>query len=171
MATNHSSVGKHTKSAEPKRGAAPTAPEETTVAIDAAEAPVASAPEEKTPVVEAPVVETVSEAPTSVVVAVQASAPAVLESVVSQEFSADIAFDATLWSKKVFELWSQSAQAFLDHAEQIAKAESFEEVVSLQSRFAGAQFEAFLRQSQEVMALAQRMASVSAAPLCGARAA
>ncbi|MCC3245360.1 phasin family protein [Methylocystis sp. WRRC1] len=173
MATQNSNAGKPMKSAESKpaetkREAPAAAPQDTTVAKDAiAEASAADAP-----VVEAKTIEIVSEAkapePTAVAIL---PTPVVAESVDSQEFSAAFDFDASLWSKKYFELWAENAQAFLDLAEQIARAKTFEEAAALQSRFAGERFEAFLRQSKEVMTLAQRMATVSVAPLCGARAA
>jgi hypothetical protein len=82
-----------------------------------------------------------------------------------ESVSATFEFDATLWSKKSFELWSENASAFLDLAERIVTAKSFEEILDLQSRFASARFEAFVRQSQELMGFTQGLAALAAAPL------
>ncbi len=84
----------------------------------------------------------------------------------TESLSASFEFDAALWSRKSVEFWAGNAAAFLDFAERIAAARSFEEVVDLQSRFASARFEAFVRQSQELMEFAKGMAVLSAAPLC-----
>ncbi|RTL85668.1 MAG: hypothetical protein EKK29_11450 [Hyphomicrobiales bacterium] len=87
----------------------------------------------------------------------------------AESFSASFDFDASVWTKKSFELWAENAAAFLEFAEHVARAKSFEEAVDLQSRFAAGRFEAFIRQSQELMEIARDMASFAAAPLCDAR--
>jgi len=177
MATQNSTAGKQTKSVESKTAEAKSveskveavAPE-TAVAIDA----VAEAPYAEPVAVEAKRVDAVAEparSGTSAVAVAVAPAPVVVESVDAQGFSAAFDFDSTIWSKKYFELWAENAQAFLELAEQIAKAKTFDEAVALQSRFASGRFEAFLRQSKDVMTLAQRMTSMTVAPLCGTRAA
>ncbi|MBL1255877.1 phasin family protein [Methylocystis sp. Sn-Cys] len=101
--------------------------------------------------------------------AVVAPPLAVIEEAVEtaqESFSASFEFDTALWSKRSLELWSENAAAFLGLAEGIAKAKNFEEVVDLQSRFASERFEAFIRQSKELMEFARSLAALSAAPLC-----
>ncbi len=85
-----------------------------------------------------------------------------------ESFSASFEFDTALWSKRSLELWSENAAAFVGLAEGIAKAKSFEEVVDLQSRVASERFEAFIRQSKELMEFARGLTTLSAAPLCDA---
>ncbi|KAF2990800.1 phasin family protein [Methylocystis sp. MJC1] len=85
-----------------------------------------------------------------------------------ESFSASFEFDTALWSKRSLELWSENAAAFLGLAEGIAKAKSFEEVVDLQTRFASERFEAFIRQSTELMEFARGLTTLTAAPLCDA---
>lgn len=101
------------------------------------------------------------------------SAPlAVIEEAVesaSEAFSASFQFDSSLWSKKSIELWAENAAAFLDLTEQVARAKNFEDIIDIQSRFASERFEAFIRQSQELMDFARRLATLSAAPHAGAR--
>jgi hypothetical protein len=81
----------------------------------------------------------------------------------AESFSASFDFDASAWSKKSLELWSENANAFLAFAEQLGKAKSFEEAIDLQSRFASERFEAFVRQSQELMAAAKTLTSFAPA--------
>lgn len=87
----------------------------------------------------------------------------------TEGFAAAFSFDTSEWSKKSLELWSEHAAAFFALAEQISKAQTFEEIVDLQSRFASERFEAFVRQSKELMDVAKNMASATAAPLCDVR--
>lgn len=176
MATQNSKAGKQSKSADAEREAPAQAPEDTTLV----DAPAAAAPAVEATAVAAAAVE----APVSPVAAAPAPKPAAeavevvskplatLEQVVestTEAFSASFAFDASLWSKKSLELWAESAAAFLDLAERIVKAQTFDEVIDLQSQFASERFEAFVRQSKDLMELAQSMASVSTAPLCEVR--
>jgi hypothetical protein len=97
------------------------------------------------------------------------SAPlAVIEEAVenaTEGFAAAVSFDTSLWSKKSLDLWSENAAAFFALVDQVSKAQTFEEIVDLQSRFANERFEAFIRQSKELMEVAKNMASLSAAPL------
>ena len=149
---------------------------------DAGEETLAAAPQETSFAAEAPV-ETVAPqaaafepvqpvAPASEI-AVSISAPlAVIEEAVesaTEAFSASLQFDTSDWSKKSIELWAENAAAFLDLAEEIGKAKSLEEVLDVQSRFASDRFQAFIRQSQELMDLARRVANFSVAPLYGAQ--
>lgn len=101
------------------------------------------------------------------------SAPlAVIEDAVesaTEGFAAAFSFDTSEWTKKSLQVWSENAEAFLALVEQVSKAQSFEEVVDLQSRFASERFEAFVRQSKELMDVAKNMAAVTAAPLCNVR--
>lgn len=150
MATQNTSVGKTAKPADVKRevpAAKPAqieveTPVETAATMDLAEQPAAP----KT----APVV---------------AKAAATEEAFIASSFK----FDSSDWSKKSFELWSENATAFLDLAEQIAKAKTLDEVVTLQTRFVNGRLDSFLRQSKEAMALAQSAFSLAATPLYGAR--
>ncbi|WP_442754992.1 phasin family protein [Methylocystis sp. JAN1] len=87
----------------------------------------------------------------------------------TEGFAAAFSFDSSEWSKKSLELWSEHAAAFFAFAEQLSRAQTFEEIVDLQSRFASERFEAFLRQSKELMDVAKSIATVTAAPLCDAR--
>ncbi|MCX7899591.1 MAG: phasin family protein [Methylocystis sp.] len=79
----------------------------------------------------------------------------------------DAHFDAAEWSKKTVELWSDHATAMVDHVEKIARAKSFDEIASLQSRYLSERFEAVMRQSCEFWTLAQKMIDFSVAPLIG----
>ncbi|MGJ0510373.1 MAG: phasin family protein [Methylocystis sp.] len=101
------------------------------------------------------------------------SAPlAVIEEAVesaTDAFSASFQFDSSGWSKKSIDLWAENAAAFLDLAEEIGRAKTFEDVIDIQSRFASERFAAFIRQSQELMDLARNVATLSVAPLCGAQ--
>jgi len=87
----------------------------------------------------------------------------------AEAFAASFEFDSGNWAKKSIELWAENAAAFLDLAEEIGKAKSFEDVIDIQSRFASDRFAAFIRQSQELMELALSTSTLSVAPLCGAR--
>lgn len=168
MATQNSNAGKQSKSSDAKREAPARTPEES--------------PSAEASAVEAYAVEAFQDqkaaepAPTPVPVTVErkpspqtAVVASVAESADAENFAAAFEFDAGLWSRKTFELWAENASAFLDFAEMIARAKSFDEVVELQSQFAGERFAALVRQSQELMEFAQSFASLSAAPLCEAR--
>lgn len=85
--------------------------------------------------------------------------------------SAAEAFDPALWSQKSIELWAENATALLDFAERFGRAKTIDEVTSLQSRFVSERFDALLRQSTELMTLAQRLFTLSFAPLSKAPAA
>lgn len=87
----------------------------------------------------------------------------------TESFAAAFSFDASEWSKKSLQIWSENAEAFLALVEQVSRAQTFEEIVDLQSRFASERFEAFVRQSKELMDVAKNMASVTTAPLCDVR--
>lgn len=115
-------------------------------------------------------VEAVAPEPAEIVDIVSTPLALVEEAVESatEGFAASISFDSSLWSKKSLDLWAENAAAFFDLAEHISKAQSLEEIVDLQSRFAKDRFEAFLRQSKELMDFAKSMATLSAAPLCEA---
>lgn len=146
---------------------------------DAGGETLAAAPQETDFAAGAPAVDTAPEAVSvdpvapATEIADSISAPlAVIEEAVesaSEAFSASIHVDSSDWSKKSIELWSENAAAFLDLAEEIGKAKSFEDVLDIQSRFASERLAAFFRQSQELMDLARRMATLSVAPLCGAQ--
>lgn len=156
-------AGKQSKSADAGQDFPVEAPAESILA----DAPAYDAPFAET--VASPTVldEPVRE-PAVEIVDVVAAPLAVIEEAVesaTEAFAASIEFDAGAWSKKSFELWAESAAAFLELAEQVAKAQSFEEVVDLQSRFANARFEAFVRQSQDLMGFAKSLATFSATPL------
>ncbi len=86
------------------------------------------------------------------------------------EFAAGIALDASEWSKKSFNAWNENATAMLDYAARLSKATSFDDVMSIQTRFFSERFDALSRQSAELCALGQALISVSAAPSFGARA-
>jgi hypothetical protein len=148
---------------------------------DAGGETLAAAPQETSFAADAPVVDAVESVALEVVQPV-APAPEIADSIsaplavieeavesVTEAFSTSLHVDSADWSKKSIELWSENAAAFLDLAEEIGKAKSFEDVLDIQSRFAAARLEAFLRQSQELMELARRMATLSVAPLCGAQ--
>jgi hypothetical protein len=87
----------------------------------------------------------------------------------TEGFAASFSFDASPWSKKSIDLWSENAAAFLALIDELSKARTFEEIVDLQSRYANERLEAFVRQSKELMEVAKNMAAVSAAPLCDVR--
>ena len=139
MAHTPYSSGKQTKPNAPKRDVAPPA-----------RPPVAAEP-----VVEAPVTTLAVSEPAPV------AAPAVAG-------PATETVEIT-WSLKPLDLWSENAAALLDFAEQVGKAKTVEEVMTLQSRFASDRYESFLRQSKEFMTFAQSFMIV-AAPPSGARA-
>ncbi len=136
------------------------APEEATRAEIPAEPALTQAASEPAP---APEPETVGIVPAPLALIEEAAESA------AESFSASFEFDSSAWSKKSFELWTENAAAFLEFAEQVVKAKSFEEAVDLQSRFATERFDAFIRQSKELMDIAKSMASFAAAPLCDVR--
>lgn len=179
MATQNSKAGKQSKSADAEREISVQAPDDTTLAVAAAaEATAAEPAMADAPVVEVPAALEAGApepqpAPAEIVsVEIVATPLAALEQAVeetTEAFTAAFAFDASLWSKKSLELWAENAAAFLDLAERIAKARTFEEVVNMQSQFASERFAAFLRQSKELMDVAQSMTNLSVAPLCDVR--
>ncbi len=146
------------KSAESKRSA--SAPAQS--AAVGAEAPSESVSAEST---------AVTETPTPAIVATPSTALAVAETKPAKSDAAEAAIDPTLWSKKSFDLWSENATAFLDFTERLAKAKTLDEITSLQSRFVSERLDSLMRQSTELMTLAQRLMSASTAPLYGVRAA
>jgi hypothetical protein len=122
--------------------------------MDAAQEP--AAPEPAAPVALAAEIVDIVSTPLAVIEQAAESA--------AESFSASFDLDMSAWSKKSLELWSENANAFLAFAEQLGKAKSFEEAVDLQSRFASERFEAFVRQSQELMAAAKTLTSFAPAP-------
>jgi len=78
-------------------------------------------------------------------------------------------FDPTLWPQKSIDLWAENATAFLDFTERLAGAKTLDEVTNLHSRFVSERLDALLRQSNELMTLAQRLLNISIAPIYGAR--
>jgi len=130
----------------------------------------ASSKSKSQPAAETPVVaETISEtAPAPV----KAPEPALATTTpqVAQEATTE-AFDAAFWPKKSFDLWAENVTAFFDFAERLGKAKNFDEVTSLHARFVTERLESAARHSTEWLTQAQRLASLSTAPLCGARAA
>jgi hypothetical protein len=133
---------------------------------------------------EAPVVESSAEAPAEIIAEPVAAEPiveiidivstplAAIEEAVesaSESITASFKIDSSTFTQKSLDLWSENANAFFDFVEQIARVKSFEEAVDIQSRFASARLEAFLRQSKELMESAREMASLSTAPLCSVK--
>jgi hypothetical protein len=177
MAKQSSNAGTQSKSTGAEQEVPAMAPVEATFAeAPAAEAPtieaIAAETRVESPNAETPVEEIASREPVAEIVEAAAGLPAVVEQLVestTEAFSASFEFDAGLWPKKSVELWAENASAFFELAEQLAKARNFEEVVELQSRFANARFEAFVRQTRELMDFARNMATLPAAPLCDAR--
>ena len=110
------------------------------------------------------------EAQTPVVVAAPSTALAISEPPKPAESEAE-GFDPALWQQKSIDLWAENATAFLDFAERLANAKTIDEVTTLQSRFVSERIDALLRQSTELMTLAQRLLNFSIAPIYGARAA
>ncbi len=80
-------------------------------------------------------------------------------------------FDPAHWQQKSIDLWAENATAFLDFAERLANAKTIDEATTFQSRFVSERIDALLRQSTELMTLAQRLLNFSIAPIYGARAA
>jgi hypothetical protein len=74
-------------------------------------------------------------------------------------------FDATAWPLMTLDIWNENAVALMGFAEEFGKAKSADEVMAAQSRFASERYESCLRQSKELMDLAQRLATAAAAPL------
>lgn len=149
---------------------------------DAGEGALAAAPQETSFAAEAPVEAVATDHVASEQAAPVAPAPEIVDSIstplavieeavesATEALSASFQFDTSDWSKKSIDLWAENASAFLDLAEEIGKAKSLEEVLDVQSRFASDRFAAFIRQSQELMDLARRVATLSVAPLCGAQ--
>lgn len=110
------------------------------------------------------------EAQTPVFVAAPSTALAISEPPKPAESEAE-GFDPALWQKKSIDLWAENATALLDFAERLANAKTIDEVTTLQSRFVSDRLDALLRQSTELMTLAQRLLNFSSAPIYGARAA
>jgi hypothetical protein len=109
------------------------------------------------------------EAQTPVVVAAPSTALAISEPPKPAESEAE-GFDPALWQQKSVDLWAENATAFLDFAERLANAKTIDEATTLQSRFVSERIDALLRQSTELMTLAQRLLNFSIAPIYGARA-
>jgi len=139
-----------------------------------AEAPVetmrADAPAGEEPAAELVSVSAASApAPAAEIVDIVSAPLAVVEEAVesvTEGFAASFVFDASAWSKKSLELWAENAAAFFSLAEQVAKAQTLEEIVDLQSRFAKDRVDAFLRQSKDLMDFAKSASTLSTAPLC-----
>jgi hypothetical protein len=110
------------------------------------------------------------EAQTPVVMSAPSTALAISEPPKPAESEAE-GFDPALWQQKSIDLWAENATAFLDFAERLANAKTIDEVTTLQSRFVSDRLDTLLRQSTELMTLAQRLLSFSIAPIFGARAA
>jgi hypothetical protein len=149
---------------------------------DAGEGALAAAPQETNFAAEAPIETVAAEAAGFEPAPPVAPAPEIADSIstplavieeavesATEAFSASLQFDTSDWSKKSIDLWAENAAAFLDLAEEIGKAKTLEEVLDVQSRFASDRFQAFIRQSQELMDLARRVATFSVAPLYGAQ--
>ena len=79
--------------------------------------------------------------------------------------------DASPLTQKSLEIWDENLNALMAHMESLAGVKTFEEAVALQTRFATQCFESFERQSRDLVALTQQLATVGVAPLCGTRAA
>ncbi|MGJ0394293.1 MAG: phasin family protein [Methylocystis sp.] len=127
-----------------------------------------AAAEASAPVAAEPPVEAAAPAAEPEITASVPAPLAIVEQMVdsaTESVSASFEFDAALWSKKSVAFWAENAAAFLDLAERIASARSLEEIVDLQSRFASARFEAFVRQSQDLMEFAKGMAVLPTASL------
>lgn len=149
------------------------------IPLDAGQAAPAEAPQEATRadilaevVAAAQAIEEPAPAPTPEIAEGLLAPIAVMEAAAdstAEAFSASFDFDTSAWSRKSLELWSENAGAYLDFAERLAQARSVEEAVDIQSRFASERFEAFIRQSKELMDVATAMASFAAAPLCDVR--
>jgi hypothetical protein len=133
--------------------------------LDDAPAAVTSAPEE-------PPLAANSSAPVVQAIPVDSVAPAALAEP-EEPFGAAAAFfiDATPLAQKSLEFWEENLGALIAHMENLAGVKTFEEAVTLQTRFATERFESFGRQSRDFAALTQQLASVGVAPLYGARAA
>jgi hypothetical protein len=144
MTKDHSDV-KKPRTVEPAhlKPVATPAPEETIVAAVEAE-----------PIVTAPVLKADVE-----------------ETVEPFGYAAGLFVDASPFAKKSLEIWDENLNAFLTHVESLSGAKSVEEAIALQTRFATECFESFGRQSRDLVALTQQLASFNVAPLCGTRAA
>ncbi|RNJ50850.1 phasin family protein [Methylocystis hirsuta] len=110
------------------------------------------------------------EAQTPALVAAPSTALAISKPPKPAESEAE-GFDPALWQQKSIDLWAENATAVLDFAERLANAKTIDEVTTLQSRFVSDRLDALLRQSTELMTLAQRLLNFSIAPIYGARAA
>ena len=77
--------------------------------------------------------------------------------------------DTAPFAHKSLEIWEENLGALFGHMQKLAGVKSFEEAIALQTRFATDCFECFGRQSRDLVALSQQLASVGVAPLCGAR--
>lgn len=117
-----------------------------------------------------PASEAVSAEPSPVIIEAQkpsiASAPSTALAVAVEIKSAGAEeFDPALWSQKSIDLWAENATAVLDFAERLANAKTLDEVTNLQSHFVSDRFDTLLRHSNELLTLAQRMFTLSIAPL------
>lgn len=108
-----------------------------------------------------------------------AAAPAVVVAAASRQPASpagvagafDASFDSSKWTKKSLDMWSENATAFFDFAERVTKAKTIDEVADLQSRFFTERLDTIMRQSSELLALAQDMMNVTVAPFYGVKAA
>jgi hypothetical protein len=111
-----------------------------------------------------------AESPVLRVIEVEAVTPAVImEPGEPNGYTAIFFTDATPFAQKSLEIWEENLGALFGHMQKLAGVKSFEEAISLQTRFATDCFECFGRQSRDLVALSQQLASVGVAPLCGAR--
>jgi hypothetical protein len=131
--------------------------------LDHAPVAVTSAPEESPAVA-------YTLAPIAPVIAVEAVIPAYVPDP-GEPFGVASAFfiDSTPFAQKSLEIWEENLGAFLGHMQNLASVKTFEEVVALQTRFATDCFESFGRQSRDLVALTQKLASAGVAPLSGVR--
>ncbi len=133
--------------------------------LDDAPAAATSAPEE-------PPVAAFAPAPVVLAIPFDPVAPAA-PAEPQEPFGVAAAFfiDASPLAQKSLEFWEENLGAFLAHMENLAGVKTFEEAVTLQTRFATERFESFGRQSRDFVALTQQLASLGVAPLHGTRAA
>lgn len=145
MASN----GKHSRGNEPKAESA---------VVESAVAPV------EIPAAEA--------APAAVAVPVVVAAKAASASETTSFGTAfDASFDSSKLTQKSLDIWSENATALFEFTEKVTKAKSLDEVTELQTRFFTERLDIVLRQSNELLALAQEVMNMTIAPLYSAKAA
>ncbi len=73
--------------------------------------------------------------------------------------------EISAWPFNAFELWTESANAFLDFTEELGKAKTLCDVMALQSKFASERYDSFMKHTNEIAEATRRLATQAGFPL------